>query len=180
LAAFRALFGMTAGYGVRKKRPKYSDGQSLLNLNDVINVVLCPLQCDPGVSMDESDTCARPFQRFGVMDDGIDLAYDSSEGMLQIVLRYHKLVVTSESIQCLHSVGVALPVSTIVPRTESIVTTIIPGMEFMDGLYVMRIISVTDTEIHARQTYKVVHDRRTIRVTDPDVVVYTDVANVYQ
>jgi hypothetical protein len=71
MAAFRALFGMTAGYGVHKKRPKYSDGQSLLNLNDVINAVLCPLQGDPGASsMDESDNCSRPFQWFGVMDDG--------------------------------------------------------------------------------------------------------------
>jgi hypothetical protein len=92
--------------------------------------------------------CARPFEQFGVINDGINLAYNSSEGILQIVLQYHKLVVTSEAIQCLHTVGVALPVATIVPHTESIVMTIIPGLEFMDGPYVMHNISVTGTEIH--------------------------------
>jgi hypothetical protein len=91
LRAFHAMLGTTARYGVRKKRPKYNDGKALLSMNDVINVVLCPSQGDLA-SDDDS------FQRFGVTDDGIDLAYDHSEGMLQIVIQYCKVVITCESL----------------------------------------------------------------------------------
>ena len=107
LQVFRALFGNMAGFGVRKKRPKYSDGCFLLSVNDVLNVVLCSSE---GREIYDNTDCLS-FQRFGVTEDGIDLAYDASEGTLQIVLRYRKVVVTSESIQSLADVGVAGAVS---------------------------------------------------------------------
>ena len=75
MEVFRHVFGMMSGYGVRKKRPRYSDGPLLLSLNDVLNVVACSSSAD--------DTDNAPFQRFGVVDDGIDLLYNVSEATLQ-------------------------------------------------------------------------------------------------
>jgi hypothetical protein len=46
LDVFRSLFGAMTGYGVRKKRPRYSDGPSLLSINDVVNAVVCCSQGD--------------------------------------------------------------------------------------------------------------------------------------
>ena len=46
LDVFRSLFGAMAEYGVRKKRPRYSDGPSLLSINDVVNAVVCCSQGD--------------------------------------------------------------------------------------------------------------------------------------
>jgi hypothetical protein len=85
MRAFRALFGTMTGYGVRKKRPKYSDGRSHLCLNDVLNVVVCRQSTDEEDDTSSNDTLSddglslsHRFQRFGrgVTDDGIDLAYD--------------------------------------------------------------------------------------------------------
>jgi hypothetical protein len=107
---FRRLFGIMTGFGVRKKQPKYRDGKSFLSLNDVLNVISCPSQQEKD-SDERRDTTGfvdhGPFKRFGATDDGIDLAYDASEGVLQIVLRYRKMVVTNTSIGDLASVGVA-------------------------------------------------------------------------
>jgi hypothetical protein len=50
-------------------------------------------------------------------------------------------------------------------------------MEFMDGEYLMCVISVSDTEVRAKQKYKVVGDS-TMIVTDPGIVVYTDISSV--
>ena len=52
LVAFRELFGQTCGFGVRKKRPKYSESQSLLSINDVINVVSFEPNEQPGISLE--------------------------------------------------------------------------------------------------------------------------------
>jgi hypothetical protein len=61
-----------------------------------------------------------------------------------------------------------------------ILDRIIPGMEFMDGTYVMRVTSVSDTEVHAKQKYEVLNDSTTRIVTVPGVVVYTDIGSVYE
>lgn len=74
LDVFRSLFGAMAGYGVRKKRPRYSDGRFLLSINDVINAVVCHSDGDDDGVFDD-DT----FQHFGVTEDGIDLSYDADE-----------------------------------------------------------------------------------------------------
>jgi hypothetical protein len=68
MEAFHSLLGKTVGYGVRKKRPKYSDGKSLLHINDVINVILCPSSLE-GVGSN-NDESVGPFQWFGVKEDG--------------------------------------------------------------------------------------------------------------
>ena len=83
----------------------------MLSLNDILNVITCPSQ-EENDSTNENRNLTEcvhhgSFKRFGTSDDGIDLAYDASEGVLQIVLRYCKLVVTNMSIGALASVGVA-------------------------------------------------------------------------
>jgi hypothetical protein len=171
LRAFHAMLGTTARYGVRKKRPKYNDGKALLSMNDVINVVLCPSQGDLA-SEDDS------FQRFGVTDDGIDLAYDHSEGMLQIVIQYCKVVITCESLQCVNGVGVTISASSSIPALTS-PFTIIPGMEFIDNAYLMRVHEVTNNEVRAKKIYKVDDSRGPTTVLESDVVIYTDIANVH-
>ena len=81
--AFRQLFGALAGFGGRRKqRPKYCNGKALLSLNDVLNVISPMLQQEE----DGTSEIHRPFKLFGVTDDGIDLAYDSAKGVLQIIL----------------------------------------------------------------------------------------------
>lgn len=190
LVAFRDVFGHTSGFGVRKKRPKYSDGRSLLCINDVINVVSCdsdetqqPQETDAGGSSSKS---WQPF-RNGVMQDGIDLAYDVEDGVLQVVVRYHKVVVNLDqqggTLACLKSIGVALTLGgggdtlpcTTVASTASILP---PGMEFLDKSFVMRVVSVTASDIRARKVYKVLLDLTTVRSTDTNVVIYTDVSYV--
>jgi hypothetical protein len=119
---FSQLFGKTAGYGLRKKRPKYSDGTSFLSLNDVMNAVLCcqskgdGKEADVGIKDNDSNCSHRDhqgfrFQRFGVTKDGIGLSYDTSDDMLQIVVQYCKIIVTNESLKGLEDVGVRIPPS---------------------------------------------------------------------
>lgn len=169
LKNFRTLFGTIAGYGVRKKRPKYSEGKAYISLNDVLNVVFC---------QDESGESSTLFTRFGVTRDGIDFVYEPLHGTLQIVVRYHKLVVRKESLEHLRSVGVTLPsISSAAIELNESINGIMPNMEFMDGIYLMCVISVSDTEVRAKQKYKVVGER-TMIVTDPDIVVYTDISSV--
>jgi hypothetical protein len=80
------------------------------------------------------------FQRFGVTEDGIDLSYDADESTEQVLLRYRKLIVTNNSLDSLAGVGVtsAKPGHDANESgSEALIHQIIPGMEFIDGFYVM-------------------------------------------
>ena len=183
LKVFRGLFGEIAGYGVRKKRPNYSAGPFLLSLNDVVNAVRPHVSDETDDDTSDCTTCSI-FQRFGVTEDGIDFAYDSTEGMLQISLRYRKVIVTNESLHLLADVGVcdagALRVAS---SNERISSEIVPGMEFIDNAYVMRIQEVrrTSGEIHATKVYKILDAAgTTTKVNALEVVVYRDVETVYR
>ena len=189
MAAFREVFGHTSGYGVRKKRPRYSEPQEFLNMNDVVNIVYFKANenddddDDHDSTLNADDDVGRPFQRFGVMNDGIDLLYSENDGILQVVLRYRKLVVTNQSLPFLRNVGVVGLVHHVLGENDTVhaMTTaaIIPGMEFMDDGYVMRITSVTGTAIRARKTYKVVDSRTTIlRAVDCNEITYSNVTDV--
>ena len=190
LEVFRSLFGKMAGFGVRKTRPKYSDGRVPLSLNDVLNVVVCPSKEDDATVADDTSECSLcPFQRFGITEDGIDLSYDSLDGTLLISLRYRKVVVTNESLQSLAGVGVCVAGTQLHPSSGACVESsnkrisakIFAGMEFIDQTYVMRVHKVRRTEIHAKKVYKIHNSRTTTKVNEcEEVVVYTDVENVYQ
>ena len=91
-----------AGYGVRKKCPRYSNGRFLLSINDAINAIVCRSEGDND-SVPDDET----FQRFGVTEDGIDLCYDADDSTVQISLRYRKLIVTNNSLQLLACARVA-------------------------------------------------------------------------
>jgi hypothetical protein len=188
LDVFRSLFGAMAGYGVRKKRPRYSDGRFLLSMNDVINAVV-------GRSEQGDDTSSVPsndealFQRFGVTEDGIDLSYDVDESTLQISMRYRKLIVTNSSLHLLAGVGVTSAKSARrdndadEPDSGTLIHEIVPGMEFIDGAYIMRIHEICGSAIHAKRWYKIVDDRtgRTVRVNPlEEVMVYRDIEAVYR
>lgn len=197
LDVFRGLFGKMAGYGVRKKRPRYSDGPFLLSINDVVNAV-CPSkrnETDDDEQRADSSSVCSVFQRFGVTEDGIDLAYDSSEGTLQILLRYRKIIVTNESLHSLSGAGVCYTGFVPSDSNEEERTCrddIIPGMEFIDGNYVMQINEVrqrstipsSTMEIHAMKVYKILDDvgagGRTTKVHAKEIVVYRDVESVYR
>ena len=184
LNVFRSLFGVMAGYGVRKKRPRYSDGRFHLSINDVLNAVVCRSEeVDHNAVPNEEQT----FQRFGVTEDGIDLTYDADESTVQISLRYRKLVVTNTSLASLAGVGVT---SASKPGHEDAADTsagngalihqIIPGMEFIDGVYIMRIHEIRGSAIHAKRWYKIVDSAgRTARVNALEVMVYRDVEAVH-
>ena len=181
LHAFRGLFGTMSGYGVRKKRPKYSDGHSRLCINDVLNVVVCrnaPLAIE-NADNDCSSTSSEEFQRF-VSDDGIDLAYDASDGFLQIVVRYRKVIVTDDSLPSLAGVGVCVHCDGVqVPSSTTSSINILPGMEFIDKLYVMRVHEACSSEIRARKVYRIDEaTRRTTNVTSSEIIVYNDIAYV--
>jgi hypothetical protein len=124
-----------------------------------------------------------------MVQDGIDLAYDGDDGILQVVIRYHKVVVTADedSLMRLKNVGVGLAFldegrhgATTLPAPSAPLNhvSILPGMEFLDRSYVMSVVSVTVSEIRARKVYKVLHDLTTVRAIDTGVVVYTDTAYV--
>ena len=188
--AFRALFGTMTGYGVRKNRPKYSDGRSHLCLNDVLNVVVCRQSSEDNVgdtssndTLSDGSSLSHRFQRFshGVTDDGIDLAYDSSEGLLQIVLRYRKVVVTNESLQTLVGVSVSKPESTSLRNQEEPQTAvnILAGMEFIDGMHVMQVQKVDSSEIRAKKLYRI-DGGTTTKATASEVITYNNIADVYR
>ena len=121
------------------------------------------------------------------MRDGIDLAHDADDGVLQVVIRYHKMVVVRDetTFDSLKHIGVASP-ETLLRAGETDTTVlpdlslseIIPGMEFLDESFVMTVISVTEREIHARKAYKVLRDLTTVPAMDSTVVIYTDVEYV--
>jgi hypothetical protein len=181
LDAFRSLFGAMAGYGVRKKRPRYSDGRFLLSINDVINAVVCPSDGNDDAVAPNGDT----FQRFGVTEDGIDLSYDADESTVQISLRYRKIIVTNNSLHLLAGVGVTSAKPGHHDADESgnggLIHEIIPGMEFIDGLYIMRVHEIRGSVIHARRWYKIVDTTgRTVRVNALEVMLYRDIEAVYR
>ncbi|KAI2506035.1 hypothetical protein MHU86_8356 [Fragilaria crotonensis] len=180
-----------SGHGVRKKRPKYSEGQSRLCLNDVLNVVVGRdlSNADDDNADDNSSTSdgSRHFQHFGVSDDGIDLSYDSSDGFLQIVVRYRKVVVTDDSLPTLIGFGVGAlhDVEAVRVRSTSSssadMTNISAGMEFIDGLNVMRVHEVYSSEIRAKTIYRIDSaTRATTKVTASQVIIYHDIAYVSQ
>lgn len=119
-------------------------------------------------------------------DDGIDLAYDSSEGVLQIVLRYRKLIVTNTSLTSLVSVGVAKreEAAACSDSTQVVdMNEITPGMEFIDNEYIMQIQKVFTNELHAKRVYKIVDNdttTTTMKVYSSEIVIYTDVTDVHQ
>ena len=157
---------------MRKKRPRYSDGPLLLSINGVLNVVVRP-------SAEGDKTDNNVFHWFGVTEDGIDMEYNSSEGTLQISLRYRKMVVTSESLNLLAGVGVCDPSARIQVSNETR-RDIHPGMEITDGIYVMRIHEVQGSVIHAKKVYKIVDSNgRTAKVIALEVVIYRDVEAVH-
>jgi hypothetical protein len=179
--AFRGLFGTMSGYGVRKKRPKYSDGHSCLCMNDVLNVVACqnaPLTIE-NADDDCSSTSSQEFKRF-VNDDGIDLAYDTSDGYLQIVVRYRKVIVTDDSLPSLVGVGVRVHCDGVEATSLTSTTiNIVPGMEFIDKLHVMRVQEACSSEIRARKIYRIDKaTRRTTNVSSSEVIIYNDIGYV--
>jgi hypothetical protein len=192
IVAFREVFGYTSGYGVRKKRPRYCDGESLININDVLNVVFLPTSPgDDGEIYELEEHSLPAFQRFGVMEDGIDLGYSKLDGILQITLRYRKLVVTNEMVPYLASVGVGLREASagndngITTSTSNMVnptTTamIFPEMEFVDDGYLMQVTSVGPNSIRARRTYKLLAGNRSMGVCGfHNDVEYTDLADIW-
>ena len=183
LQAFRELFGTMSGHGVRKKRPRYSDGPSRLCLNDVLNVVAVrPDQSTRAENeRDDDHSCysssSNQFQRFGVTADGIDLAYNPSDGLLQIAVRYSKVVVTDASLPSLICVGVSTSRAV---ETANTTLNIAVGMEFIDGSHIMRVQEVCSSEIRAKKVYRIDKTTRcTSVVTDAaEIVIYNDVAYV--
>ena len=160
-------------------------GRFHLSINDVLNAVVCRSEegdHDAAVPNEEQ----TPFQRFGVTEDGIDLTYDADESTVQISLRYRKLVVTNTSLPSLAGVGVT---SASKPGHDAadasagngaLIHQIIPGMEFIDGGYIMRIHEVRRSAIHAKRWYKIVDSAgRTARVNALEVMVYRDVEAVH-
>jgi hypothetical protein len=177
MEAFCSLLGKTVGYGVRKKRPKYSDDKSLLlHINDVINIILCPSSLE-GVGSN-NDESVGSFQWFGVKEDGIDLSYDFSEGILQFAICYQKMVIMCESLDLFGGVGVSLPVAVTAAPTVVGGLRIAPGIEFFIGEYVMRVHQVCNGGILVRKAYKV--DGGSIHGGGgSELVFYHDVANVH-
>jgi hypothetical protein len=79
------------------------------------------------------------------------LAYDSLDGTLQISIRYRKVVVTSESLHSLAGVSVIDPRAHHVQSGDDVIRNISAGMEFIDGMFVMRVHEVRDAAIHAKR-----------------------------
>jgi hypothetical protein len=180
LDVFRSLFGTMSGYGVRKRRPKYGDAPSPLVVNDIVNAV-CPAASSGSPGEDQT---ASVFKRFGVMKDGIDFMYGLTDGTLQIILRYQKVVVSNETVPILACVGVGesgarggIQSST----NQEQIANIVPGMEFIDGTFVMRVHEVKRSgQIHAIKAFKILPTGSAIKVVNPfEVVVYSNVENVH-
>ena len=185
MKAFRKIFGHTSGYGVRKKRPRYIEGQAMLNLNDVINVVHFSANDEVNDNNGREHCAGSTFQRYGVMEDGIDLVYDVNDCVLQVVVRYRKVIVTKESIPFLRAAGVIFRGGgrddnerSQGKNVNAVATEISSGMEFIDSGYLMRVTSVTGNVVYARKTYRLVGDR-SVRVygSDNDIA-YTNIVDI--
>lgn len=168
-----------AGYGLRKKRPRYSDGRFLLSINDVINnALVCHSDGD-----DDGEFHDDTFLCFGVTVDGIDLSYDAHESTVQISLRYRKLIVTNDSLYLLAGVGVTNANSghdADESGNGTLIHQIIPGMELIDGIYIARVHEIHGSVIHAKQWYKIVDSTgRTVRVKALQLMLYRDVEAVH-
>jgi hypothetical protein len=183
LDVFQTVFGTMSGYGVRKKRPKYGDGPYPLVVNDVVNAIYPTSSGSP----DDHDTRGSNdrnsvFKRFGVMEDGIDLIYGLTEGILQITLRYRKVIVSNETVPILACVGVrGSEVSHEQSAVNNRIADIVPGMEFIDDRHVMRVHEVHRSgQIHAIKAFKLLATGAAIKVLHPsEIVVYSNVDNVY-
>ena len=149
-------------------------------MNDVINAV-CPSESTNATDGESECFTGSVFQRFGVTDDGIDFTYDSMEGTLQITIRYQKVIVSNESLHSLADVGVSEAGARHVPLSSDRISNIVPGMEFIDGMYVMRVHEVQRSgEIHAMKAYKILAIGTTTKVTALEIVVYSNVETVYR
>ena len=189
LTAFHELFGNTIVFGVRKKRPRFSDSKLVLCVNDVINAV-CPSNDEhtPAPTGEANDVQYWRSFRNGIQKDGIDLAYNEDDGILHVVVRYHKVVVNNAldetEMACLKRVGVGIGLSTganeALRSPNNDTDSIYPGMEFMDNNFVMRVVSATASEVLARKKYMIRHDLTTVEVeaTHASVVIYHDTASV--
>jgi hypothetical protein len=158
-------------------------------VNDVINAV-CPSNDEhtPAPTGEANDVQYWRSFRNGIQKDGIDLAYNEDDGILHVVVRYHKVVVNNAldetEMACLKRVGVGIGLSTganealRAPNNDT--DSIYPGMEFMDNNFVMRVVSATASEVLARKKYMIRHDLTTVEVeaTHASVVIYHDTASV--
>ena len=64
----------------------------------------------------------------------------------------------------------------------ALIRQIIPGMEFIDGVYIMRVHEIHDSLlIYAKRWYKIVDSAgRTVRVNALEITVYRDVETVHR
>jgi hypothetical protein len=84
---------------------------------------------------------------------------------------------------CLKRVGVGIRLNAGANEalsTSNAADSILPGMEFMDNNFVMRVESVTTFKVLARKKYRIRHDLTTVEVEaiHASVVVYHDTASV--
>ena len=182
LDVFCSLFGTSmAGYGVRKKRPRYSDAPFPLAVHDVVNAV-CPSETTDAEDDESECLSGSLFQRVGIPEDGIDFTYDSTEGTLLITLRHQKVVVSNESLTLLAGAGVRESgACRDLSNSADRISNIIPGMEFIDGTYMMRVHEVRRSGvIHAMKAYKILAQGTTAKVYPLEIVVYSDVETVYR
>ena len=149
-------------------------------MNDVLNIIICRNDVEDdvanGATAAQDGNHDNEFKRF--------VTAGSFFGVLQIVLRYRKMIVTNSSLHNLSSVGVSDH------RTNTRATDnelaeedfeIAPGMEFVDGTHVMQVRRVYANEIHAQRAYKIIVNptKRTLRsLQSTEIVIYTDVAHV--
>ena len=94
------------------------------------------------------------------VQDGIDLVYDVEVGILQVVVWYRKVIVSNSAddsiLACMKGVGVGVVAEedagdhALLLRSDDLVENILPGMDFLDHSYVMRVVSVTASEIRAK------------------------------
>jgi hypothetical protein len=129
-------------------------------------LMLCPV----ALMKHKTDTgnhseCWQSFHN-GVTQNGIDLAYDAEDGVLQAVVWYNKKVVKLDqgTLACLKSVGGGLTLGdgNTLPCSVALAASILPGIEFLDNSFVMRVVSVTASERRARKVYKILLDLTTV------------------
>jgi hypothetical protein len=111
--------------------------------------------------------------------------YEADNSLVQISLRYRKLVVTDSSLHSPAGVGVASCDTNSGHNADgsnaAIIRQIIPGMELIDVVYIMRIHEIHYSLIYAKRWYKIVDSiGRTVRVNALETTVYRDVEAVYR
>ena len=102
--------------------------------------------------------------------------------ILQVVIRYRKLIVSNSAddgvLACLQGVGVRFGTddNDVVwsHRSDNLSESILPGAEFVDHSFVMRVVSA-DTSAETRSR-KIRHDGTTVRSIDiMTIVIYSDI-----